>query len=134
MAVLFSRELLFCSLALLLLACSERDAVDPTPTSAAAVEYSGPGTLHAVQATTQLHLRGVAIGVGNIWEEEYRTAGGESRNGLTAGLFISVRDDPSQNRRIRVHPGQEVSVPGHLLHVVAVEERVVHLAVIDQGQ
>jgi hypothetical protein len=107
------------------------DAPATSSTPATVPTYEGPGELRSVQAGTQMHLRGVAIGVGNIWEEDYVTAAGESRTGLTAGLFITVQADPGQNRFVRVHPGQDVAVPGYLLRTLAVESRVVHLAVIE---
>ncbi|MPZ50660.1 MAG: hypothetical protein GEU75_15410 [Dehalococcoidia bacterium] len=96
--------------------------------------YTGPGTLHAIEATTQLHLEGVAIGVGNIWEEEYTPAGENSRRGLTAGLFISVEKDASQNRNLRVHSGQEVIIPGYRLQVISVEPQRMNLAVVEVAE
>jgi hypothetical protein len=78
-----------------------------------------------------MHLKGVAIGVGNIWEEEYTPVGETPRSGLTAGLFISVEGDASQNRHLRVYPGQEVHVPGYRLHVVSVEPKQIQLDVIE---
>lgn len=114
-------------------ACSDSDseqgtepiANSPVPT------YIGPGALHTIEETTQLHLKGVGIGVGNIWEEEYTPTGGVPSRGLTAMLFISVEADPSQNLRQRVHPGQELTVPGYRLQVLSVEERRIHLAVVE---
>jgi hypothetical protein len=117
-------------------ACSAFGSDDPTSTMEAQERsptptYDGPGTHYSIQATTQLHLEGVALGVGNIWEEEYTPEGQEPQRGLTALLFISVQNDSSQNRQVRVHPGQELDVPGYHLQVLAVEERYVHLAVVE---
>ncbi|MFN2420279.1 MAG: hypothetical protein ABR527_02705 [Gemmatimonadota bacterium] len=109
------------------MACS-----DPTPgNEAVTIESADDGTLYTIEETTQIHLNGVAIGVGNIWEEDYTPIGGGSTRGLTAGLFISVKEDPSQSRTLRVHPGQEVTVPGHRLQVVSVEPREIRLAVVE---
>jgi hypothetical protein len=83
----------------------------------------------SIQSTTQLHLDGLAIGAGNIWEEDYVLANGESRRGLTGLLFFTIAADPSRNFVVRVHPGQDVDAPGYRLHVVAVEETRVHFTV-----
>jgi len=98
---------------------------DPTPT------YTGPGEIRSIESSAQMHLVGVAVGVGNIWEEEYETADGTPRRGLTAGLFITVEDDASESRKLRVHPGLEVNVPGYRLRVLSVRETRVELALIE---
>jgi hypothetical protein len=98
---------------------------DPTPT------YTGPGELRSIESSAQMHLVGVAVGVGNIWEGEYQTADGTPRRGLTAGLFITVEDDASESRKLRVHPGLEVNVPGYRLRVLSVQESRVELALIE---
>ena len=66
---------------------------------------------------------------GNIQEEEYTPEGGTPRRGLTAGLWIFVRQDPTQDRHIRVYPGQSVMVPGYRLVIVAVERRAIRMEV-----
>jgi hypothetical protein len=111
---------------LIVVACS-----DDATSGGATPTYAGPGTLRTIEAGTQMHLDGVALGVGNIWDEEYAPNGDPPRRGLTAGLFISVEGDAAQNRTVRVHPGQDVEVPGYRLHVTSVEPRQIQLAVID---
>jgi hypothetical protein len=109
-------------------ACSDATPGNETVT----IEPAEDSTLYTIEETTQMHLlSGVAIGIGNIWEENYTPPGGGSTRGLTAGLFISVEEDPSQNRTLRVHPGQELTVPGYRLKVVSVESRQVRLAVVE---
>jgi len=44
-------------------------------------------------------------------------------------VYLSYRDDPAQNRQLRVYPGQEIVVPGYRLRVISVEPRVVRLAI-----
>ena len=108
-------------------ACAPDDADhEATPTS---TSYAGPGELRTIASGTQMHLDGVAIGVGNIWDEEYVPTGGTPVVGLTALLFISPTDETIANSTVRVHPGQEVDVPGYRLHVVSVEPGLVRLAV-----
>src|SRR5687768_14121125 len=79
-------------------ACSDATPGNETVT----IEPAEDSTLYTIEETTQIHLNGVAIGVGNIWEEDYTPPSGGSTRGLTAGLFISVKEDPSQNRTLRV--------------------------------
>lgn len=95
----------------------------PTPTTGAEAETV------TVETGTQITLGDVRIGVGNIWEEEYTPEGGTPRRGLTAGLWISVRNDPAQDRHVRVHPGQSVLVPGYQLVILAVERRSIRMRV-----
>lgn len=113
---------------LLAVACSGgeevRNAEPPTPT------YNGPGTLQSITEGTQIHLEGVAVGAGNIWEDDYVTADGRSKRGLRAALFITVKDDASQNRSQRVYAGLDVDAPGYRFHVVSVRETSVQIAVI----
>jgi len=110
--------------------CSDGNSrgADPTPT------YTGPGEIRSIEASAQMHLVGVAVGVGNIWEEEYETADGTPRRGLTAGLFITVEDDASESRKLRVHPGLEVDVPGYRIRVLSVHESRIELALIEDAR
>jgi hypothetical protein len=94
----------------------------PSPTGA------GVETV-TVESNTQITLGDVRIGVGNIREEEYTPEGGAPRRGLTGGLWIYVRDNPTQDRHERVHPGQTVMVPGYRLVIVAVERRAIRMEV-----
>jgi hypothetical protein len=108
----------------------EQVAVGATAASTAA-PYAGPGTVHVLMSGTQLHLTGVGIGVGNIWEEQYQEVDGTSTRGLTAGLFIAVSDDASQNRTLRVHPGMQVAAAGYRLDIVSIGQSSVQFAVIE---
>lgn len=123
--------LLAAAASLLLMGCSEGEptsqAVTPTPAAA----YTGPGSVRTIMDGTQMHLEGVGVGVGNIWEDEYVTADGTRNRGPTAGLFISLEEEPSKNRHLRVHDGFEVDVPGYRLHIVAIGESGVDIAVIN---
>jgi hypothetical protein len=108
---------------LILTACAASSSQSPT--------QSMPATARTIEATTQMHLVGVAVGVGNIREEAYTSADGVSHTGLTAAIAITVEDDPSLNQNIRVHPGQDVDVPGYRLHVIAVEPTEIVLDVME---
>jgi len=84
-------------------------------------------TTTMIAKNTQGTFGDVRIGVGNIWEEQY-TEGGRTTNGLTAGLWIFIRNHSDQNQRVRVHPGQIVDVPGQCrIRVVSVEQAGVRL-------
>lgn len=117
-------------------ACSDSGSDDPPamptfPEQRPTPTYEGPGEQYTIQSTTQLHLDGVGIGTGNIWEEEYTPAGGTPQRGLTAMLAISVESDPTYSQTLRVHPGLELDIPGYHLQVLAVDEGYVHLAVTE---
>ncbi len=111
---------------LLLAACA--GSSPPSPSA------SLPETVRTIESSTQMHLDGVGVGVGNIHEEAYTSADGTSHTGLTAGVFITVEDDTSLNQNIRVHPGQELEVPGYRLHVVAVEPDAILVDVIERPE
>jgi FtsP/CotA-like multicopper oxidase with cupredoxin domain len=108
---------------LILAACAASSSQSPTE--------SMPATARTIEATTQMHLDGVAVGVGNIREETYTSADGSSQTGLTAAITITVENDASLNQQIRVHPGQDVDVPGYRLHVIAVVSTEIVLDVIE---
>jgi hypothetical protein len=86
-------------------------------------------TVRSVQSGTQMQVGDVRIGVANIWQEDYLTADGMAKRGLTAALFISVKDQPSMSRNVRAHPGLELDVPGYRLKVAGVEANAIHLDV-----
>lgn len=107
-------------------ACSDgktRQSLLPTPTSTTS------SAVQIIETNTQMHLKGVALGVGNIWEEMYLLADGAERHGLTAALFISVENDRSQSWNLRVHSGQDLNVPGYRLHIVLVEKTRIQLEI-----
>jgi hypothetical protein len=83
----------------------------------------------SIESNTQAHVGQLAIGAGNFWEEEYSAPGEAPRRGLTAGLWLTYRDDPTHNQHLRVYPGQEIVVPGYRLSVLAVEPRSIRVAV-----
>jgi hypothetical protein len=113
---------------LLLAACSGGD-IKQTPLQTPGSSTSSD--VEIIETNTQMHLKGVALGVGNIREEMYLLADGAQRHGLTAALFISVENDSSQNRTLRVHSGQDLAVPGYRLHVVLVEKTRIQLKVAE---
>src|SRR5262245_13068825 len=83
---------------LLIAACSAGNQPQPTVTPS----YTGPGVLERIASGTQLHLRGLAVGAGNFWTDDYVDSDGAPKRGPTAALFISVLDDPSRNQTFRV--------------------------------
>lgn len=115
----------------LLVGCSDGDPSNRGGTPTPAPTYTGPGEVQSIESNTQMHLEGVAVGAGNFWEEKYSTPDGTQKRGLTGALFITVEDDDSQSRNLRVHPGSEVEVPGYRFHVLSVKESSIEIAVID---
>lgn len=80
----------------------------------------------STQATFDDTLR---IGAGNIWDEDYTDAAGQPQHGLTAGLWLFVRDRAELNRRERVYPGQTLEVAGYKIVVTEVGEDAVVVAI-----
>ena len=68
-----------------------------------------------IEGSTQGHLDGVGVGVGNIWEGEYVLPDGARRSGLSAGLWIGGRS------AVRVGPGSVVAIGPGRWEVVLVE-------------
>lgn len=93
---------------------------------------SPTGDVRIIESSTQMHLDGVGIGVGNIFEEGYTPQGGTPTTGPTAALFVSVESDPSQNRTERLGAGQEIVVPGYRLRVISVESTRIQVEVVEQ--
>ena len=104
----------------------------PVRSSGASVAAASESArVEIIESSTQLHLDGVGVGVGNIREEEYTPSDGTPVRGLTAGVFISVEADTSQNQTLRAFPELEIEVPGYRLRVLTVEAASMQLEVID---
>jgi hypothetical protein len=107
---------------LVVVGCSDAGSSSQVPSVASSGSAAaGSDGIRIIEASTQMHLDGVGVGVGNIWVAEYTPAGGTLTTGLTAALFISIEADASKNRTERVGAGQDVGLPGYHLHIVAVE-------------
>lgn len=78
------------------------------------------GENFSIQANTQLTFKDLRIGAGNFWEEEYTNFNNETITGLTAGLWIYVKDQPQENKTIRVFPGMKIAVSGYEIFVKSV--------------
>jgi hypothetical protein len=104
--------------AICLTACNASgDAASGSPVNATQLAEN----VRVLESNTQMQLDGVAIGAGNIWEEDYFQSDGTKQKGLTAALFITVTGDPAKNQNLRVHPGQELDLPGYHITVVSIE-------------
>lgn len=75
-----------------------------------------------VESNTQLEYKNLLIGVAGIWEEEFTDSTGVTRNGVTAGLWIYVKDNRSQDQSLRVYVGQEFPVEQYKISVVDIEQ------------
>jgi hypothetical protein len=119
---------------LLLAGCAGAGASgQPSSSNGQPFTSSSPsGDVRIIEASTQLNLEGVGIGVGNIHEEEYTPPGGSPSVGLTAAIFVNVEADPLQNRTERVGAGQEVDVPGYRLRIISVEASRIHVEVVEK--
>ncbi|MGH2584956.1 MAG: hypothetical protein ACRDJE_08585 [Dehalococcoidia bacterium] len=102
-------------------------ATPPREPTASATDPSAQ--LITIERNTQATIGDIRIGAGNFHEEGYTSDDGVPRTGMTAGLWIYVRNDSSKDRHVRVHAGQILSVPGYRLEVVTVDRTAVRLAV-----
>ncbi len=84
-----------------------------------------------ILATTQAQFGdSLRVGTGNIWEEEFTGEDGATATGLTAGLWLFVRDRLELNRHVRVREGQQVEIIDYQLTVLKIDEDGIRLKVI----
>jgi hypothetical protein len=106
------------------------EATAPTPTTSARVTSPQPQQSITIQKSTQATVGDdLRIGAGNSREEDVSTEGKPAHKELTAGLWFYVKSDSSQDKSIRVHVGQEVTIAGYRLEVVAIDKDVVRVLV-----
>jgi hypothetical protein len=126
----------------LLTSCGEPARPAPAVTGAAAAPQphttaspSGEGSATAtaevttLASNTQATFDDVRVGAGNFRDEEYTDESGAKRRGRTGGLWIYVRGDASQDRKLRAHPGASFTAGQQRFEVVAVEAETVSLSV-----
>lgn len=94
----------------------------PTQTVKAPEETKMNGETARIQANTQLTYKDLKIGTGNFWEEEYTNGNKETSKGLTAGLWIYVKDQPKEDKTLRVFPGMKIDVVGYQILVKSVSQ------------
>jgi hypothetical protein len=95
----------------------------PTPRDSEAITQYIADTTQAQFGDT------LRVGAGNIWDERYETVDGTMVSGLTAGLWLFVRDQPELNRHERVWVGQVLTVADYTITVIAIEAAGVSLSV-----
>lgn len=114
----------FVVVAIYLMACNTNgDVASSSPVNATQLAEN----VRVLESNTQMQLDGVAIGAGNFWEEDYFQSDGTRQKGLTAALFITVTGDPAKNQNLRVHPGEELDLPGYHITVVSIKGKNVSL-------
>ena len=75
---------------------------------------------YRISSNTQFTFGDLRIGAANFWEDEYVDEQGMTKRGPTAGLWIFVRDDPSQDQVVQVHVGQELTFSQYRIRVVEI--------------
>ncbi len=80
-----------------------------------------------IPSNAQATVGDVRIGAGNIWDDEYTDVKGDTRKGLTAGLWIYFRDDKARDTKRRVHPGESFVIGRYRFEVLSVESDQVTL-------
>jgi hypothetical protein len=84
---------------------------------------------YIIKSSTQLTYKTLRIGAGNIWREDYTDAAGSTKQGLTAGLWIYVKDHDEQNQQVRVYPGEILTVGEYKITVLHVAEKTVEITI-----
>lgn len=85
----------------------------------------GAAKVLRIESNTQRTIDDLRIAAGNFWSEKYTDESGRDREGLTAMLFLDFRDDPSMEKKIRVHPGQPFTAGRYAFEVRAVDANTV---------
>ncbi len=67
------------------------------------------------------------IAASNIWEEDYELADGTRARGMTAHFWIM--HDKATHAKLRVHPGQELAIPGAFVRVLGIDRQGVEIEV-----
>jgi hypothetical protein len=80
-----------------------------------------PAQTYDLRANTQLTHHSLRIGTAGIRPRDYTDDSGATRHGPTAGLWIYYREDPAQDRFVRVHPGQALDVAGYTIEVLDIQ-------------
>lgn len=102
---------------LALVACESRQ---PAPAAAPATPKEVKVDAVTISANTQAEIEKLRIGVANVWEREFTDNAGKSRNGTTAQVWISHRDDEKLDMTDVVYPGKDIQVGQYRVHVTHV--------------
>jgi hypothetical protein len=78
-------------------------------------------------SNTQATVGNVRIGAGNFRDDSYVNGLGESSNGPTAGLWVFVKDHPTQDRHLRVGAGSTFAAGRLSFEVLEVTNDTVQL-------
>lgn len=92
----------------------------PVPIQATVPSGDAP-TLVVRDGTQGMIADAIFIGAGNFWEDDYVDEAGQARRGLTVGLWVTVKGDPSAQQRIRAHVGQTIRAGAYTLLVVEIQ-------------
>jgi hypothetical protein len=107
----------------------QRGTVSAVEPAVAGTSAESPERVLAIATNSQATVGDLRIAAGNIWHSEYVPEGGAPRRGPTAGLWFYLRERPSEDRHVRVHPGQALDIAGHRIRVIDVQRGLVRLAV-----
>ena len=94
----------------------------PAPTGPSVPEPPADAPTIEIRDGTQGAIAGeVFIGAGNFWEADYVDESGRTQHGLTVGLWITVKDDPSANQTIRMHVGETIIAGTYRVKVLDIQ-------------
>jgi hypothetical protein len=118
------RKMLYLSLATLFLsalACQSPIWVEEiTNTTETPEEEEGMDYYEIASTCQRTHEGNLAIATGNIWPQSYVDEQGVTQRGLTAALFLFLKDGALPYQSIRVHAGQTITHGTYLIKVVGI--------------
>ena len=82
---------------------------------------------HKLEEHIQLTHNDLRIGMAGIHLDEYVAADGRQTQGVVAGLWLYMRDDPQLDRQEWVWPGSRLTIGKYAIEVVSVGEGAVEI-------
>ncbi len=73
-----------------------------------------------LRSNTQLTFHSLKVGAAAIVSEDFVDARGATRHAPRAGLWIYYREDSDQDRAVRVHAGESLTVADYKIDVLEI--------------
>jgi len=84
---------------------------------------------HKLEESIQVTHDDLRIGMAGIHLDAYVAADGRQLQGLVAGLWMYMRDDPQLDRQEWVWPGSHLTIGNYTIEVVSVAESAVEIEI-----
>jgi len=87
---------------------------------------------YTIYSNTQLTHNTLRVAAGNIWEEDYLDINENSMHGVTAGLWLSVKDRADLDEYVRGYPGLKLNIEKYEIVVIEVNSDNVVIEIIEK--